>query len=201
MGKVKKFFSDFKAFITRGNIIDMAVGVIIGGAFSAIINALVNAVLMPLITTAIPGGLEGFVTVLNHNAALPTEKTVNTVSYWGITYDKDVVNVMNWGTLINAIINFIIIGFILFIILRMVMNAKANMEHSKELANAFTKEERKAMRAEGKSFKEINKLAEEKIAAEKAEKARLEAEAKANAVTEITLLTDIKALLEKQQSK
>ena len=201
MGKVKKFFSDFKAFITRGNIIDMAVGVIIGGAFSAIINALVNAVLMPLITTAIPGGLEGFVTVLNHNAALPTEKTVNTVSYWGITYDKDVVNVMNWGTLINAIINFIIIGFILFIILRVVMNAKANMEHSKELANAFTKEERKAMRAEGKSFKEINKLAEEKIAAEKAEKARLEAEAKANAVTEITLLTDIKALLEKQQSK
>ncbi|MBP3713660.1 MAG: large conductance mechanosensitive channel protein MscL [Bacilli bacterium] len=201
MGKVKKFFSDFKAFITRGNIIDMAVGVIIGGAFSAIINALVNAVLMPLITTAIPGGLEGFVTVLNHNAALPTEKTVNTVSYWGITYDKDVVNVMNWGTLINAIINFIIIGFILFIILRVVMNAKANMEHSKELADAFTKEERKAMRAEGKSFKEINKLAEEKIAAEKAEKARLEAEAKANAVTEITLLTDIKALLEKQQSK
>ena len=201
MGKVKKFFSDFKAFITRGNIIDMAVGVIIGGAFSAIINALVNAVLMPLITTAIPGGLEGFVTVLNHNAALPTEKTVNTVSYWGITYDKDVVNVMNWGTLINAIINFIIIGFILFIILRIVMNAKANMEHSKELADAFTKEERKAMRAEGKSFKEINKLAEEKIAAEKAEKARLEAEAKANAVTEITLLTDIKALLEKQQSK
>ncbi len=201
MGKVKKFFSDFKAFITRGNIIDMAVGVIIGGAFSAIINALVNAVLMPLITTAIPGGLEGFVTVLNHNAALPTEKTVNTVSYWGITYDKDVVNVMNWGTLINAIINFIIIGFILFIILRVVMNAKANMEHSKELANAFTKEERKAMRAEGKSFKEINKLAEEKVAAEKAEKARLEAEAKANAVTEITLLTDIKALLEKQQSK
>lgn len=201
MGKVKKFFSDFKAFITRGNIIDMAVGVIIGGAFSAIINALVNAVLMPLITTAIPGGLEGFVTVLNHNAALPTEKTVNTVSYWGITYDKDVVNVMNWGTLINAIINFIIIGFILFIILRVVMNAKANMEHSKELANAFTKEERKAMRAEGKSFKEINKLAEEKIAAEKAEKARLEAEAKAKAVTEITLLTDIKALLEKQQSK
>lgn len=201
MGKVKKFFSDFKAFITRGNIIDMAVGVIIGGAFSAIINALVNAVLMPLITTAIPGGLEGFVTVLNHNAALPTEKTVNTVSYWGITYDKDVVNVMNWGTLINAIINFIIIGFILFIILRVVMNAKANMEHSKELADAFTKEEKKAMRAEGKSFKEINKLAEEKIAAEKAEKARLEAEAKANAVTEITLLTDIKALLEKQQSK
>lgn len=201
MGKVKKFFSDFKAFITRGNIIDMAVGVIIGGAFSAIINALVNAVLMPLITTAIPGGLEGFVTVLNHNAALPTEKTVNTVSYWGITYDKDVVNVMNWGTLINAIINFIIIGFILFIILRVVMNAKANMEHSKELADAFTKEERKAMRAEGKSFKEINKLAEEKIAAEKAEKARLEAEAKAKAVTEITLLTDIKALLEKQQSK
>ena len=201
MGKVKKFFSDFKAFITRGNIIDMAVGVIIGGAFSAIINALVNAVLMPLITTAIPGGLEGFVTVLNHNAALPTEKTVNTVSYWGITYDKDVVNVMNWGTLINAIINFIIIGFILFIILRVVMNAKANMEHSKELANAFTKEERKAMRAEGKSFKEINKLAEEKIAAEKAEKARLEAEAKAKAVTEITLLTDIKALLEKQKYK
>ena len=46
---MRKFFRDFKAFISRGNVIDMAVGVIIGGAFSAIVTALTNKILMPLI--------------------------------------------------------------------------------------------------------------------------------------------------------
>ena len=52
MGKKNKkkssFFSDFKAFITKGNVMDMAVGVVIGGAFSAIVNSLVNDIIMPL---------------------------------------------------------------------------------------------------------------------------------------------------------
>ena len=47
---MKKFFKDFKAFISRGNIMDLAVGVIIGGAFSAIVTSLVNDIIMPLIT-------------------------------------------------------------------------------------------------------------------------------------------------------
>ena len=49
MGRVKKFFGEFKKFITRGNVLDMAVGVIVGGAFTAIVNGLSNFVLKPII--------------------------------------------------------------------------------------------------------------------------------------------------------
>ncbi len=198
MNKVKKFFKDFKAFISRGNIIDMAVGVIIGGAFSTIVNAVVNSILMPVITAAIPGGLDGFVTVLNPNEALATSETANTISYWGVTYNRDIVNVVNWGTLINAIINFLIIAFFLFIVLKIAMNARSTYASAKELNNALTKEEKKALKAEGKSRKEIKQVAIDKIKAQKQEKERKEAEAKA--VTEVSLLKDIKELLEKQQN-
>ena len=61
--KMKKFLSDFKAFISRGNILDMAVGVVIGGAFGAIVTALVN-ILLSVCLWAVPGGLKGLVTVL-----------------------------------------------------------------------------------------------------------------------------------------
>ena len=60
---MKKLWQDFKAFISRGNVLDLAVGVIIGGAFNAIVTALVN-ILLSLCTWAVPGGLKGLVTVL-----------------------------------------------------------------------------------------------------------------------------------------
>ena len=60
---MKKFFNEFKTFIARGNVLDMAVGVVIGGAFSAIVTALVN-ILLSVCTWAVPGGLKGLVTVL-----------------------------------------------------------------------------------------------------------------------------------------
>lgn len=58
-----KLLKDFKAFITKGNVLDMAVGVIIGGAFNAIVTALVN-ILMSLCTWRVPGGIKGLITVL-----------------------------------------------------------------------------------------------------------------------------------------
>jgi len=60
---MKKFFGEFKTFIARGNVLDMAVGVVIGGAFSAIVTALVN-ILLSVCTWAVPGGLKGLITVL-----------------------------------------------------------------------------------------------------------------------------------------
>lgn len=60
---MKKLWQDFKAFITRGNVLDLAVGVIIGGAFNAIVTALVN-ILLSVCTWAVPGGLKGLITVL-----------------------------------------------------------------------------------------------------------------------------------------
>ena len=60
------FFKDFKAFISRGNILDMAVGVVIGNAFGAIVTALVN-ILLSICLWGVPGGLKGLVTVLVAN--------------------------------------------------------------------------------------------------------------------------------------
>ena len=115
---MKNFWQDFKKFITRGNVIDMAVGVVVATAFTAIVNAIVNNILMPIVTMAVPAGLDGLVTVLNPDKALATDETANTISYWGVTYDADVVNVINWGILVNAVINFFMIALILFTILR-----------------------------------------------------------------------------------
>lgn len=129
----KGFLTEFKEFITRGNVIDMAVGVIIGGAFSAIVNAIVNKVFMPLIAMFTGGGLQGFVTVLNPEKALATAESANVVTYWGVKYDADVVNVINWGDVINAIINFLIIAIILFIIIKAVAYAHAKKEEIEAL--------------------------------------------------------------------
>lgn len=115
---MKKLWQEFKKFIARGNVIDMAIGVIIASAFSAIVNSIVNNILMPLVTIAVPQGLDGLVTVLNPEAAKVTADTANTVAYWGVTYDADVVNVINWGVFINAVINFFIIAIVLFLILK-----------------------------------------------------------------------------------
>ena len=69
-GKIKSFFDEFKTFITRGNVLDMAVGVIVGGAFTAIVNAMSNNILRPLINwllAALIGedGLSGAITMLS----------------------------------------------------------------------------------------------------------------------------------------
>lgn len=63
-----KLWNEFKAFISRGNVVDMAVGVVIGGAFSAIVNALVK-IFLSVCTWAVPGGLKGLVTVLPATSA------------------------------------------------------------------------------------------------------------------------------------
>ncbi len=121
--KVKKIkiWEEFKAFISRGSVLDMAVGVIIGTAFTAIVNALVKGILMPIISLAVPAGLDGLVTVLNPDKAKFIEGTTeaaNKVVYWGVAYDKTLVNVIDWGAFINAIINFLLIALVLFTILK-----------------------------------------------------------------------------------
>lgn len=125
--KAGGFFADFKKFISKGNIVDMAIGVVVGAAFSAVITALVQGVIMPLITLAIPsGGIDGLVTVLNHSQALAPEGTDPSliVVYWGIPYLKNIVNVINWGTFINALLYFLIVALILFIIMKTYLTLK-----------------------------------------------------------------------------
>ena len=189
---MKKFFAEFKAFIYRGNVIDLAVGVIIGGAFSAIVTALTNYILMPLINwflAVVTGGkgMEGAVTFLS-KAYVDGEIDLANSIY------------IDWGAFISAIINFLLIAIVLFLIIKAINSVRAGVKKGLEQYAPLTKEEVKALRKEGKSKAEIKKAAEEKVAAE-AEAARIAAEeAAANAPkTQEQLLAEIVELLKEKK--
>ena len=194
---MKKFFSEFKKFISRGNVVDLAVGVIIGGAFSAIVNALTNQILMPLINwllAAILGkeGMAGAVTVLSP-AYILNETGERVLDLANSIY-------IDWGAFITAIINFLLIALVLFCIVKAINRLNDGVKKSKERFAPLTDDEVKAFRKEGKSFSEIEALAKEKAAAD-AEAARIAAEeAAANAPkTEQQLLSEIVDLLKEKK--
>ncbi|MBQ8468888.1 MAG: large conductance mechanosensitive channel protein MscL [Clostridia bacterium] len=201
---MKKFFQEFKAFISRGNILDMAVGVIIGGAFSAIVTAFTNGIIMPLVNLALSGagnGLEGALTFL---------KKVETVDANGdpvVDLAKSIY--INWGAFITAVLNFLIIAMTLFIILKVAMeSSKLLHKAADDVKPKLTREDRKAMKAAGKNpFKKADREAylAEKAEKEAAEKAKADAEAAAKAEadrkanpTQEDLLKEIRDLLAKQ---
>ncbi len=106
--KALGLFGEFKEFIKRGNVLDMAVGVVIGGAFSAIVTSVVNDVIMPLVSL-LTGGLD----FTNWFIALDGNKyaTLEEASAAGAA-------TLNYGNLISVIINFIIVAFCIFIVVK-----------------------------------------------------------------------------------
>lgn len=145
--KTKKLGEEFKKFISRGNVVDMAVGVIMGSAFGAIVTAVVN-VFLSVCTWGVPGGLKGLVTVLpaagaNQISPLGKEFNILTADQYlklnsaaeqalynqhGSKYYYKGLAIIDWGTLINAIISFIIIALVLFIILKIFTFLKTKRE-------------------------------------------------------------------------
>ncbi len=200
---MKKFFGEFKKFITRGNVIDMAVGVIVGGAFTAIVNSMSNNILKPLINW--------FLALI-----LGKDSLSELYTYLQLVYAEDgTIDLVNsiyidWGAFINAIINFLITAFVLFIIVKLMNELKE--QKLDFIAGAkkykFTKEQKKEMKARG-----INRLNKDELSAYIAElearKAEAEAAAKAEAdakaaaeraanPTTEDLLKQIIALIEKE---
>ena len=102
-------FEEFKKFAMRGNVIDLAVGVIIGGSFTGIVNSLVKDVIMPPIGLALGG-----VDFANFFFVIKGDRAVDTLT--AATAAKDVT--INYGLFINAIINFLIVAFVLFVLIR-----------------------------------------------------------------------------------
>ena len=108
MAKGKGFISEFKTFIMRGNVIDLAVGVIIGGAFQKIVNSLVNDIVMPLISL-LTGGIDfsNWFLVLGEGdfatAAAAKEAGVAT---------------LNYGTFLSTALDFLIMAFVIFLIIK-----------------------------------------------------------------------------------
>ena len=201
-----KFFAEFKKFITRGNVLDMAVGVIVGGAFTAIVNGLSNFVLKPIINyfLAIILGKDALSDVFTFlkTAYVPATDVDGNVIEGVFTSEIDLANsiYIDWGSFINAIINFFLIALVLFCIVRFINNLKENSEKVK--AGKLTKDEKKAMTEKGldpkvsadvEIFRSLQDKEAEEAAAAAEEAARLEREA--NPTTE-DLLKKILVVLE-----
>ena len=102
--------SEFKAFIARGNVLDLAVGVIIGAAFGKIVSSLTDDVIMPLIS-AVTGGIDYSNKYVVLSGTAPEGATLAAAKAAG-------ANVLAWGSFITAIINFLILAFVIFLIVR-----------------------------------------------------------------------------------
>src|ERR1700682_4678409 len=114
---------EFKKFALRGNVVDLAIGVIIGAAFGGIVNSLVADVLMPIIG-AVTGGLD----FSNYFISLSSKVTADS-----LVEAKKQGAVLAWGNFLTLVINFLIVAFVLFVVIRL-MNRLARADAAKVVA-------------------------------------------------------------------
>ncbi len=190
MKKIKAFFEEFKKFISRGNVVDMAIGVIVASAFTAIVTSLTNKIIMPCINWLLSlGGTNGL------ESAYTFLKKVYTTNAEGaqiVDLAKSIY--IDWGAFITAILNFFIIAFILFLILK-AFNAASKF--TKEMNNkivTLSKKEIKKLKKQGLTEEDIKKVEEQKTVEAKSQ------EATPPKPTTDELLTDILKELKKQNN-
>lgn len=106
---MKKFFSEFKEFISKGNVVDMAVAVVIGAAFGKIVTSLVNDIIMPLV-----GLITGGISVSDWKWVITAADEANGIAE----------NALNYGVFIQNIIDFLIVSFVIFAVLKAFLAAK-----------------------------------------------------------------------------
>lgn len=152
---MKKFFKEFKIFISKGNIIDLAVAVVVGGAFGKIVTSLVNDIIMPLISAMIGG-----VSVADWKWVIKEA-----------VYDANGVLVkaesaLMYGSFIQSIIDFLIIAFFIFLALKILMNSQKKLNSMMKRDAKLTKHERRKLIKAGKTEEEINRIEEERVLAE-----------------------------------
>lgn len=200
---MKKLTNEFKTFIKRGNIVDMAVGIIIGSAFTAIVNAMSNNILKPLINLLITFILGADTLSEAYTMLKPAYDDLGALVLEESIY-------IDWGTFINAVINFFIIAVVLFIIVKVIntMHAKHKEFVEDILDDVPTKVDRKEMKKRG--IKLIDKDAVEAYMNEKKrheeekldqEKRALEEQAKLDRLNNPTTEDLLKDILEVLKEK
>ena len=110
---MKKFFGEFKTFITKGNVMDLAVAFIIGAAFKAIVGSLVKDIIMPVVSLVV--GPEGF----NNYKYVITEAAYDVE---GVLVTAE--NAILYGSFIQSIVDFLIIAFVVFLMIKAINKAK-----------------------------------------------------------------------------
>ena len=153
----KGFFGEFKEFITRGNVLDMAVGVIIGGAFTAIVTALTAGILQPLINYLIAliagnNSLDAARTILGNVIGTDGNAYINVAALPAdVAVDWAATNYIDWGAFISAIINFLLVALILFLIIKTINSVHKAGEEAKAKLEAKAKKEEAEEPAEEKA--------------------------------------------------
>lgn len=176
--KMKKFFSEFKKFINRGNVVDLSVGVMIGSSFTAIVNGLSNFILKPLVNYLIA-------TILGGDSISSMHTYLSTVYAEDGTIDLSQSIYIDWSSFISVILNFIIIAFVLFCIVKIINRIR---DDQKEFAEKIAKStldraERRELRDAGISIRDKAAVKayfdakEERVRAEDEKKKAEEAEA------------------------
>ncbi len=128
-GKGKGLAGEFREFIMRGNVMDMAVGVIIGGAFQKIITSLVDDIIMPIISL-ITGGIDF------NNMFVSLDGT----EYATLDAAKEAgAATLNYGTFITVVINFVLMALVIFFLVKFMNKLNAKLAKEKEEAPATTK--------------------------------------------------------------
>ncbi|MCH5162499.1 MAG: large conductance mechanosensitive channel protein MscL [Clostridiales bacterium] len=188
MAKKNGLLAEFKTFITRGNVVDLAVGMIIGAAFTAIVTALVNGIFKPLLDMIPMGDMNGLITPLK-SVYMIDETTGEKVF--------DMVNsiYINWGDFIMAIVNFFLTALVLFAIIKVINSLRGGMSGENRIN--LSKEEKAELKAQGMSRKQMKEYVE-KREAEEAAKAAEEAAKNAPETTD-QILKDIRELLKTLQ--
>lgn len=180
---MKKIFEEFKKFVMRGNIVDMAVGVIVGSSFTAIVNSLSNNILKPIINYLL--ALIFGANSLSEVYTFLGEPVINAE-----TGEIDLAQsiYIDWGTFINSILNFLLVAIVLFTIVKVVNTIREGQKKlvADILDDVPTKADLKEMKKRGikitddtieEFLNEKKRIAEENAAKEKAaaeEAARLE---------------------------
>ncbi len=159
MKKLKAFWAEFKKFISRGNVVDLAIGVIVASSFTAIVTALTNKIIMPLINWLLSlsggNGLESAYTFLNK------VYTVDADGNRVIDLAKSIY--IDWGAFITAILNFFLIAFILFMFLKIFNAASKFTKDMNQKLISLSKKEIKKLKKQGLSDDEIKKVEEQKV--------------------------------------
>lgn len=150
------FWAEFKQFIARGNIMDLAIGVIIGGAFGKIVTSLVNDIIMPLVALAMGGTtMAGLAVVLN---GVP--KYVIDQSTQAQVINPEAV-LWNYGNFIQTVIDFLIIALVVFLFMKIIMKVKKAGEEVKDKLVELGKHEQ----ADADAAKDADVAAEEAVPA------------------------------------
>ena len=186
--KAKIFYGDFRKFISKGNVIDLATAVVIGTAFNKIVNGLVNYIITPLISLMVDGiDMTAWKYIIRHEQLDENGEVI--VSELSLQY----------GAWLQTIIDFLLVAFFIFVVLRFILRAKEKMNEKEKAKRAEAEQSRKE-EAERVAAEEAARAAEEAARAAEEER-RVREKFLRESEEQVTLLRDIRDMLGEMNRK